>query len=106
MASQATTPTQAAIIPIMKAHNEYALKIKEDLQRNGLRAIIDQRNESLNKRIRENTVKKVPYLLVVGDKEVQNQTVAVRKYAQGDQGTCALDAFIKRVEEEVRLKKY
>ncbi|MCK5082962.1 MAG: threonine--tRNA ligase [Candidatus Omnitrophica bacterium] len=99
-------PTQVAIIPIREEHAAYAVKIKEDLQRKGLRGIIDQRNESLNKKIREGTVKKIPYLLVVGDKEVQDQTVSVRKYAQGDQGTCASVAFIERIEKEVQLKKH
>ena len=99
-------PTQAGIIPIREEHQAYALKIKEDLQQKGLRGIIDQRNESLNKKIREGTIKKIPYLLVVGDKEVQSKTVAVRKYARGDQGTCALDTFIEKLDEEVRLKKY
>ena len=98
-------PTQVGIIPIREEHVAYALKIKEDLQQKGLRGIIDQRNESLNKKIREGTVKKIPYLLVVGDKEVQDQTVAVRKYAQGDQGMCASEAFIERLVEEVQLKK-
>jgi len=98
-------PTQVAIIPIREEHKAYALKIKEDLQRKGLRGIIDQRNESLNKKIREGTIKKIPYLLVVGDKEVQNNTVAVRKYAQGDQGMCAVDAFVEQLESEVQLKK-
>lgn len=98
-------PTQVAIIPIKEEHNDFAVKIKEDLQKNGLRGIIDQRNESLNKRIRDGTVKKIPYLLVIGDKEVKDNIVAVRKYGEGDQGTKALNAFIEQVCDEVRQKK-
>ena len=99
-------PTQVAVIPIREEHQAYAAKIKEDLQQKGLRGIIDQRNESLNKRVREGTVKKIPYLLIVGDKEVETRTVAVRRYGEGDQGTCALDAFMERIGEEVRTKKH
>jgi threonyl-tRNA synthetase len=94
------------IIPIKEEHNKYAAKIKEDLQNKGLRGIIDQRNESLNKRIREGTVKKIPYLLIVGDKEAKGNTVAVRKYGEGDQGAKDLNAFITQVCEEVKLKKH
>jgi len=99
-------PTQVAIIPIKEEHNDYAAKIKEDLQSKGLRGIIDQRNESLNKRIREGTIKKIPYLLIVGDKEVDSNKVAVRKYGEGDQGAQDLNAFVKQVCDEVMSKKY
>lgn len=98
-------PTQVAIIPIKETHNDYAARIKEDLQAKGLRGIIDDRNESLNKRIRENTVKKIPYLLVVGDKEAESNQVAVRKYGDGDQGTESLEAFVARLSEEVEHKQ-
>lgn len=97
-------PTQAIIIPIREEHNEYAIRVKDDLQTCGVRVIIDARNETLNKRIREGTVKKVPYLLVVGDKEAQEQKVAVRRYGQGDQGACDVSAFKARIQEEIRLK--
>jgi len=99
-------PTQVIVIPIKEEHNAYAAKIKEDLQNKGLRGIIDQRNESLNKRIREGTVKKVPYLLIVGDKEVAGKKVAVRKYGKGDEGAQDVEAFIERVYDEVMSKKY
>jgi len=99
-------PTQVVIIPIKDEHNAYAVKIKEDLQNKGLRGIIDQRNESLNKRIRESTMKKIPYLLIIGDKEIEANTVAVRKYGEGDQGACELNAFIKQICDEVMSKKY
>ncbi len=99
-------PTQVTIIPIKEEHGAYATKIKEDLQSKGLRCIIDQRNESLNKRIREGTMKKIPYLLIVGDKEVDNNSVAVRKYGEGDQGARDLSAFIQQICDEVTSKKY
>lgn len=99
-------PVQVIIIPIKEEHNTFAAKIKEDLQNKGLRGIIDQRNESLNKRIREGTVKKVPYLLIIGDKEVTGNKVAVRKYGEGDQGAQSLETFIERVYDEAMSKKY
>ena len=86
-------PTQAIIIPISDKHDDFAASVKEDLQKAGLRVIIDARNESLNKRIREGTVKKVPYLLIVGDKEVEASKVAVRKYGDGDLGTLTVTEF-------------
>ncbi len=98
-------PTQVLIIPIKAEHNEYALSVKDDLQKGGLRVIIDPRNESLNKRIREGTVKKIPYLLIVGDKEAREKTVAVRRYGQGDQGAIGVDLFLRQAEEAVSMKK-
>ena len=98
-------PVQIGIIPIKEEHGPYAAKIKEKLQKEGLRGIIDQRNESLNKRIREGTVKKIPYLLIVGDKEVKDLNVAVRKYGEGDLGALGLDEFIQQACEEVKSKK-
>ncbi|HQP10589.1 MAG TPA: threonine--tRNA ligase, partial [Candidatus Omnitrophota bacterium] len=99
-------PVQAAIIPIAPEHGGYAAAVKEQLQERGLRVTIDDRNESLNKRIREGTVKKIPYLLVIGDKEVKDSTVAIRKYAEGDQGACSVGSFADRACEEVRTKKH
>ncbi len=98
-------PTQAQIIPIASQHNDYAERVKDGLQKAGVRVIIDARNESLGKRIREGTVKKVPYLLVVGDKEVQENKVAVRKYGTGDQGAQELKAFISQIQDEIVSRK-
>ncbi|MBI3617297.1 MAG: threonine--tRNA ligase, partial [Candidatus Omnitrophica bacterium] len=98
-------PTQAVIIPIRSDHEEYALRVKDGLQKAGVRVIIDSRNESLGKRIREGTVKKVPYLLVVGDKETQENKVAVRRYGQGDQGAREAQSFIDQIQGEIVSKK-
>ncbi len=98
-------PTQAVVIPIRSDHAEYAQRVKDDLQKAGVRVIIDARNESLGKRIREGTVKKVPYLLVVGDKEAQENKVAVRKYGTGDQGAQELKIFINQIQDEIVSKK-
>lgn len=98
-------PTQVVIIPIRSGHEEHALRVKDGLQKAGVRVIIDSRNESLGKRIREGAVKKVPYLLVVGDKEAQENKVAVRKYGQGDQGARELQLFIEQIQDEIVSKK-
>lgn len=97
-------PVQASIIPIAENHRGFAQKVKEDLQAGGLRVIMDDRNESLNKRIREGTVKKVPYLLIVGEREIKEQKVSVRRYGQGDIGSLSLEEFVKKIKEEIKNK--
>ncbi len=97
-------PTQVIIIPIKEDHWEYAHAVKENLQNAGVRVIIDQRNESLNKRIREGTVKKTPYLLILGDKEINEKKISARKYGKGDQGSFVLSEFIEKITEEVYSK--
>ncbi len=97
-------PVQVAIIPIKEEHNDFALKLKEDLHNQGLRVIIDSKNETLSKRIREQTGQKIPYLLIVGDKEVESKTVAVRKRVEGDQGSLDVNDFISKVKEEILNK--
>ncbi|MBF0533109.1 MAG: threonine--tRNA ligase, partial [Candidatus Omnitrophica bacterium] len=98
-------PTQIALIPIREEHQAYAEELKTKLAGWGLRVIIDGRNESLNKRVRENTVKKIPYVLVLGDKEAQSKTVAVRAYGTGDQGAMDFEVFREKVLGEVKSKK-
>ncbi len=98
-------PTQILLIPIKEEHGAFAATLKDDLQNQGLRVIIDGRNESLNKRIREGTMQKIPYLLIMGDKEVQSKAVSVRKYGVGDQGSQNLEDFIKNIQEEIKYKK-
>lgn len=97
-------PTQAVIIPIQEQHQAFAEELKENLQNAGLRVIIDGRNESLSKKIREGTVKKTPYLLIVGDKEMQNKSVAVRSYKEGDKGSCSVEDFIRQANEKIISK--
>ena len=97
-------PTQVNIIPIADKHQEYAEQVKEDLQNQGIRVIIDGRNESLGKRIREATVQKIPYILVVGDQEAKDSAVAVRHYGEGDLGAQKVEEFTKKVLEEIKNK--
>lgn len=97
-------PTQVLLIPIRQEHQAYAAILNEKLKKRQVRVKVDQRNESLNKRIREGTVKKIPYLLIMGDQEVGTQQVAVRRYGQGDQGQILVDEFIKNILEDIQLK--
>ena len=98
-------PVQVLMIPIKDKHDQYAESLQKDLQNQGIRSIIDKRNESLGKRIREGTIKKVPYLLILGDKEESSKTVAVRKYKQGDQGSLLFDDFVKKAQQEIQDKQ-
>ena len=99
------SPVQAVIIPIKAEQGAFAQEVKDNLQQKGLRVIIDQRNESLGKRIREGTLKKIPYLIVLGDKEVQSGKIAVRHRTDGDQGAFAVEDFIRLVEKQLENKK-
>ena len=94
-------PTQAAVLNITDKHAEYARKVEESLKNNGFRVISDLRNEKIGFKIREHTIQKVPYLLVVGDKEVESQTVAVRARRGEDLGSMDLDAFTERLANDV-----
>jgi threonyl-tRNA synthetase len=98
-------PVQVAVIPITENQTEYANAVKDNLQNKDLRVIIDERNESLNKRIREATVKKIPYILIIGDKEVKDNKIAVRHRTAGDKGVQSLDEFVQKLQEEISSKK-
>lgn len=96
-------PTQAAVLNITDKHSEYALKVEESLKNKGFRVISDLRNEKIGFKIREHTISKVPYLLVVGDKEVETQTVAVRARRGEDLGSMDLEAFTAHLTDDVAL---
>jgi threonyl-tRNA synthetase len=93
-------PVQAAVLPITSAHVDYAQSVIAALNEAGLRAELDDRNEKVGYKIREWEMKKVPYMLVVGEKEKEAKTVAVRKHKHGDSGSLALDEFIKQIQHE------
>jgi threonyl-tRNA synthetase len=95
------TPEQAVILPISEKHNDYAKKVLKFLNNSDIRAVLDDRNEKIGKKIRDNELKRIPYLLIVGEKEVEQQQVAVRKQGEGDKGVMALDEFVNFVELEV-----
>ncbi|QTP58951.1 threonine--tRNA ligase [Billgrantia antri] len=94
------SPEQAVVMNITDAQRDYAVGLERRLQKIGLRVKADLRNEKIGFKIREHTLQKVPYLLVVGDKEVEADSVAVRTRTGEDLGTMTVDAFIERVREE------
>ena len=97
-------PTQVKIMNIADAHLDYAKEVKNKLEQVGIRVEIDDRNEKIGKKIREAQLDKVPYSLIVGDNEVNDGTVSVRKRSVGDQGSVALDEFIKNILIEINTK--
>ncbi|SEM24225.1 threonine--tRNA ligase [Halomonas caseinilytica] len=95
-------PQQVVVLTITDAQRDYAMALEQRLQKNGLRVKADLRNEKIGFKIREHTLQKVPYLLVVGDKEVEADSVAVRSRIGEDLGTMTVDAFIDRIQAERR----
>ena len=96
------TPDQVAILPISEKFNDYAQEVKDYLKRYDVRAIVDERNEKIGRKIRDNEMKRIPYMLIVGEKEAENREVSVRKQGEGDQGTMKFEEFAKKVNEEVQ----
>jgi threonyl-tRNA synthetase len=97
-------PTQVRILPITDAHDDYSNKIKDQLAEIGIRAECDLRNEKTGFKIREGTLEKIPYLLIVGDREVKEDTVSVRSRKDGDEGALFLSKFLVRIEGEAKNK--
>ena len=95
------TPDQVAILPISDKFNDYAQKVCDELNAQDVRAYVDDRSEKIGRKIRDNEMKHVPYLLVVGEKEAANGTVAVRKQGEGDQGILSVADFAKKINDEV-----
>jgi threonyl-tRNA synthetase len=97
-------PTQALVAPIKDSLQEYGQKIKKMLEENSIRCQIDSRNETLDKKIRSAELNKIPYCLVVGEREEKEGTVSVRKRGQGSQGAMSVEDFIKKIKEELENK--
>ena len=95
-------PEQAVVLPISEKFNDYAKKVVKELDEQGVRAFVDDRNEKIGKKIRDNELKKVPYLLVVGEKEAENDEVSVRKQGEGDKGTMKIINFAEQLNEEIK----
>jgi len=98
-------PIQVAVLPITDKHIDYANQVEDELRKAGVRVTIDRRNEKIGFKIRENEVQKVPYMLIIGDREVENQQISVRHHGEGDLGSMSLDAFTNRVQDETTNKK-
>jgi threonyl-tRNA synthetase len=99
-------PVQVIVLPIADRHVPYAQQIRQRLEEEGFRVEVDARNEKTGFKVREAELQKIPYMLVVGDRDITNQTVSVRKRSAGDQGAMTLDAFLARLREEVGGKAY
>ncbi len=100
-------PKQAQIIPVnVDLHYDYARQLQDELKSQGVRVSIDDRNEKMGYKIREAQMQKIPYQIVVGDKEVENNQVNVRQYGSQDQETVEKDEFIWNLVDEIRLKKH
>ncbi len=102
------TPDQVVILPISEKYNEYAQQVRAALDAEDIRALVDERNEKIGRKIRDNELRRIPYLLVVGEKEQAEGTVSVRKQGEGDQGSMKIADFAKKIQEEVQtmLSKY
>lgn len=99
------SPTQVLLIPIKESVAPYAQKVKEELEKNQIRVDMDTRNETLDKRIRNAELNKIPYCLILGDREAKQAQVSVRKKGSGDQGAIALDKFIEDLMNQIKQHK-
>ena len=95
------TPDQVAILPISEKFNDYAKKVAAYFDKVGVRALIDDRNEKIGRKIRDNEIKRIPYMVVVGEKEAADGLVSMRKQGGGEQATMTMEEFAKRINEEV-----
>ncbi|HQB76868.1 MAG TPA: threonine--tRNA ligase [Tenuifilaceae bacterium] len=95
------TPDQVVVLPISEKYNEYAKKVFNFLNNSDIRTLIDDRNEKIGKKIRDNELKRIPFLLIVGEKEVETNSVAVRVQGEGDKGVMELSQFAEYVNNEI-----
>ncbi len=95
------SPTQVVVLPISEKFNDYAYKVAKTLKKYDIRTEVDDRNEKIGRKIRDNELKRIPYLLIVGEKEAQNEEVSVRKRGEGDKGSKNLITFAEEVKREV-----
>ncbi|MFC1624417.1 threonine--tRNA ligase [Candidatus Omnitrophota bacterium] len=98
------SPVQAIVVPITDRVHDYAEKIFAALEKENIRAEIDKRNEKLQYKIREGELQKIPYMLIVGDREKDNETLSLRARKEGDLGSKKLDEFLKRIKQEIEEK--
>lgn len=95
-------PEQAVVLPISEKYNEYAQKVSNILNNSDIRTVVDDRNEKIGRKIRDNELKRIPYLLIVGEKEKDEETVSVRRQGEGDIGLQQIDEFARFVADEVK----
>ncbi len=98
-------PVQAVVLPITDRHHEYAGQLYRKLKEKNLRVEFDRRNEKVGFKIREAELQKIPYMLIIGDKEIENRQISVRHKGEGDKGAMSLEAFITLAQQEIESKK-
>lgn len=95
------TPDQAVVLPIGERFNDYALQVARELEQHDIRVLVDDRNEKIGRKIRDNELKRIPYMLIVGEKEQENNEISIRKQGEGDQGTMKIATFAAQITAEV-----
>lgn len=98
-------PVQARVLPVSEKHESYAKEVFEQLKDKGVRVELEERNETLGKKIRFAETDKIPYILIVGDKEVESRSVSVRRRKEGDLGCMSIDDFVLRLQKEVDSRR-
>lgn len=98
-------PVQVVVLPIADRHHKYGENIYRQLRENGVRAEFDQRNQKVGYKIREAEVQKIPYMLIIGDKEIENNRVSIRHKGEGDKGAIPVEEFLAQILDEIKLKK-
>jgi len=98
-------PVQVALIPISDAHLDYAKMVKDKLEEEGIRVYLDERNERMNKKIRDAEIQKIPYMAVIGDKEIQENAVSLRTKKDGNLGIMKVEDFINLLKEKIKSKQ-
>ncbi len=100
------SPLQAKIIPVSQKHLNYALKIFKILKEKNIRVEIDKENETVSKKIRNNEILKIPYLIIVGDKEIKNKTINLRERKNKEIKEVKIEDFLKKIEQQIKQRKY
>ena len=94
-------PEQVIILSVSEKYEKYAEKVSNQLKNSEIRALIDNRNETIGKKIRDAQLNKFPYMLIVGEKEAAENTVAVRNRVEGDTGSITIETFIEKIQAEI-----
>ncbi|MDR1222334.1 MAG: threonine--tRNA ligase [Tannerella sp.] len=95
------TPDQVAVLPVGEKFNDYAYQVARELEKSDISVIVDDRNEKIGRKIRDNELKRIPYMLIVGEKEIENNEVSVRKQGEGDKGSIKITTFAAQILKEI-----
>ena len=95
------TPDQVVVLPVGERYNDYAHRVAKELEQHDIRVLVDDRNEKIGRKIRDNELKRIPYMLVVGEKEQESSSVSVRKQGEGDKGVMEISTFAALLTDEV-----